>query len=309
MNIQKIRTAIRSGTKADPTAVDKLERGAMKAFAKRIKKVSQGYIQLLNRIPSEPVVNKKYQFDLDPNYLSIILRDGELMVDEVLLQGGEFNNFFFNEYVSTAYERGTAQEYANLAQQSTAYAATQQSVATILLSEPYQLRMALVRARVFEEMKGLSAQVKADMARILTDGIARGLNPREVARNLNEQSSIEIRRANRVARTEITTALRRARMDEADEASEVLNLETRQVHISALSPTTRPNHASRHGKIFTTDEQRDWWARDGNSINCKCSTVTILTDKEGRPYNDTLLNKLKEEKEAMKERGYQWAEE
>ncbi|EMF7616530.1 phage minor head protein [Providencia stuartii] len=309
MKIQKIRTAIRAGTKADPTAVDKLERGAMKAFAKRIKKVSQGYIQLLNRIPSEPVVNKKYQFDLDPNYLSIILRDGELMVDEVLLQGGEFNNFFFNEYVSTAYERGTAQEYANLAQQSTVYTATQQSVATILLSEPYQLRMALVRARVFEEMKGLSAQVKADMARILTDGIARGLNPREVARNLNEQSGIEIRRANRVARTEITTALRRARMDEADEASEVLNLETRQVHISALSPTTRPNHASRHGKIFTTDEQRDWWARDGNSINCKCSTVTILTDKEGRPYNDTLLNKLKEEKEAMKERGYQWAEE
>ncbi|MEQ5430522.1 MULTISPECIES: phage minor head protein [Providencia] len=309
MKIQKIRTAIRAGTKADPTAVDKLERGAMKAFAKRIKKVSQGYIQLLNRIPSEPVVNKKYQFDLDPNYLSIILRDGELMVDEVLLQGGEFNNFFFNEYVSTAYERGTAQEYANLALQSTTYAATQQSVATILLSEPYQLRMALVRARVFEEMKGLSAQVKADMARILTDGIARGLNPREVARNLNEQSGIEIRRANRVARTEITTALRRARMDEADEASEVLNLDTRQVHISALSPTTRPNHASRHGKIFTTDEQRDWWARDGNSINCKCSTVTILTDKEGRPYNDTLLNKLKEEKEAMKERGYQWAEE
>nr|WP_269430901.1 phage minor head protein [Moellerella wisconsensis] len=231
------------------------------------------------------------------------------MVDEVLLQGGEFNNFFFNEYVSTAYERGTAQEYANLAQQSTAYAATQQSVATILLSEPYQLRMALVRARVFEEMKGLSAQVKADMARILTDGIARGLSPREVARNLNEQSGIEIRRANRVARTEITTALRRARMDEADEASEILNLETRQVHVSALSPTTRPNHASRHGKIFTTDEQRDWWAVDGNSINCKCSTVTILTDKEGRPYNDTLLNKLKEEKEAMKERGYQWAEE
>ncbi|MBQ0207817.1 phage minor head protein [Providencia rettgeri] len=309
MKIQKIRTAIRAGTKADPTAVDKLERGAMKTFARRIKKVSQGYIQLLNRIPSEPVVNKKYQFDLDPNYLSNILRDGELMVDEVLLQGGEFNNFFFNEYVSTAYERGTAQEYANLAQQSTAYAATQQSVATILLSEPYQLRMALVRARVFEEMKGLSAQVKADMARILTDGIARGLNPREVARNLNEQSGIEIRRANRVARTEITTALRRARMDEADEASEVLNLETRQVHISALSPTTRPNHASRHGKIFTTDEQRDWWAVDGNSINCKCSTVTILTDKEGRPYNDTLLNKLKEEKEAMKERGYQWAEE
>ena len=51
--------------------------------------------------------------------------------------------------------------------------------------------MALVRARVFEEMKGLSGQVKADMARILTDGIARGLNPREVAKNLTNQAGIE----------------------------------------------------------------------------------------------------------------------
>ncbi|HHR6139783.1 TPA: phage minor head protein [Providencia alcalifaciens] len=309
MKIQKIRTAIRPGTKADPTGVDKLERGAMKAFAKRIKKVSQGYIQLLNRIPSEPVVNKKYQFDLDPNYLSMILRDGEIMVDEVLLQGGEFNNFFFNEYVSTAYERGTAQQHANLAQQSTAYAATQQSVATILLSQPYQLRMALVRARVFEEMKGLSAQIKADMARVLTDGIARGLNPREVARNLTNQTGIETRRANRIARTEITSALRRARLDEADEAKDMLGLETREIHISALSPTTRRHHAGRHGNTYTTDQQREWWSRDANSIHCKCSTVTILVDKDGKPYNKTLINKLKEEKEAMKERGYQWAEE
>ena len=33
------------------------------------------------------------------------MRDGELMVDEVLLNGGEFGNFLFLEYVSTAYER------------------------------------------------------------------------------------------------------------------------------------------------------------------------------------------------------------
>ncbi|MDN8688400.1 hypothetical protein Q0L85_13640, partial [Staphylococcus aureus] len=71
----------------------------MREFAKRIRRISKGYIQLLNRIPSEPVVNRKYQFDLDPNYLSILLRDGELMVDEVLLNGGEFGNFLFLEYV------------------------------------------------------------------------------------------------------------------------------------------------------------------------------------------------------------------
>lgn len=92
-------------------------------------------------------------------------------------------------------------------------------------------------------------------------------------------------------------------------AKEMLNLETREIHISALSPTTRHHHAIRHGNIYTTDEQRDWWARDANSINCKCSTVTVLVDKDGKPYNKTLINKLLEEKEAMNKRGYQWAEE
>jgi len=197
----------------DPTGVDKLERGAMREFAKRMKLIAKGYIDILNRIPSEPVVNERYTFRLDQGLLSMLLQNGEARVDDILLEGGEFNLWFFGRYVSVAYQRGTAQEYYNLSQQSSAYAAGQQDVPNILLSEPYQLRLILVRAREFEMMKGLSAQVKSDMARILTDGIARGLNPRDVAKNLNAQTGIETRRANRIARTEITTALRRARWD------------------------------------------------------------------------------------------------
>lgn len=158
----------------DPTGVDKLERGAMREFAKRMKLITKGYIDILNRIPSEPVVNERYTFRLDQGLLSMLLQNGEALVDDILLEGGEFNLWFFGRYVSVAYQRGTAQEYYNLSQQSSAYAAGQQDVPNILLSEPYQLRLILVRAREFEEMKGLSAQVKSDMARILTDGIARG---------------------------------------------------------------------------------------------------------------------------------------
>ncbi len=62
--------------KLDPTGVDRLERGAMREFAKRIKKIGRGYIDLLNRIPAEPAVNQKYTFQLDQMFLSMLLQNG-----------------------------------------------------------------------------------------------------------------------------------------------------------------------------------------------------------------------------------------
>jgi hypothetical protein len=57
------------------------------------------------------------------------------------------------------------------------------------------------------------------MARVLTDGVGRGLNPLDIARNLTTRP-VE-RRANRIARTEVTTALRRAKWDEDQEANDL----------------------------------------------------------------------------------------
>ena len=168
--------------------------------------------------------------------------------------------------------------------------------------------MALVNARMFEEMKGLSAEVKRDMARVLTEGIGRGLNPREVSRNLTEQIGIEKRRANRIARTEITTALRRAKWEEDQEASEFYGLKTKLLHISALSPTTRHTHAARNAHLYTNEEVRDWYAKDANSINCKCTQQSVLVDEEGKPIYPDTITKLKQEYKTMQARGYAWAE-
>ncbi|WP_060660835.1 hypothetical protein [Serratia marcescens] len=37
----------------------------MREFAKRMKLITKGYIDILNRIPAEPVVNERYTFRLD----------------------------------------------------------------------------------------------------------------------------------------------------------------------------------------------------------------------------------------------------
>jgi len=269
--------------------------------------VLQSYKAALVRIPVEPAVNRRYKFELDQTLLSFLLGELDRTVDSTIFGDMEGNLWFFDQFVEVSARRGAAQAFANLSQQSPAYKAGRESVQNILRSQAYRRRMALVRARVFEEMKGLAADVKTDMARVLTDGVGRGLNPREIAQNLTDQAGIETRRAHKVARTEVTTALRRARWDETEDAQEEFGLQTRELHLSALSATTRKSHAARHGRLYTVDQVRDWWSKNGNSINCKCSTTSVMVDKDGNPIVAAIVDRARRTKKAMKARGYAWA--
>jgi SPP1 gp7 family putative phage head morphogenesis protein len=302
-----ISPPILPGNPADPTGVDRLERGAMREFGRRMRKVLQSYKAALVRIPVEPAVNRRYKFELDQTLLSFLLGELDRTVDSTIFGDMEGNLWFFDQFVEVSARRGAAQAFANLSQQSPAYKAGRESVQNILRSQAYRRRMALVRARVFEEMKGLAADVKTDMARVLTDGVGRGLHTREIAQNLTDQAGIETRRAHKVARTEVTTALRRARWDETEDAQEEFGLQTRELHLSALSATTRKSHAARHGRLYTVDQVRDWWSKDGNSINCKCSTTSVMVDKDGNPIVAAIVDRARRTKKAMKARGYAWA--
>lgn len=293
----------------DPMGIDKLERGAMREFAKRLRQVRDLYKTAIKRFPYEMVVNARYAFRLDAALLAAILSNLDFEVDLLLMgeSASSTGTWFFESYVSVAMARGTSQEFANLSRQSPAYLADKVDMATIMRSDPYRLRIALMRAREFEEMKGLTGQVKADMSRILTEGLARGLNPLDIARNMNEQTGIEEFRANRIARTEIGTALRRAKWDEAEDATERLGLTTKEMHLSALSPTTRATHAARHGKLYTVEECRDWWAQGANGINCKCATTSVLVDKEGNPVVPGIIEAAMRSKQIMEDRDYEWS--
>lgn len=302
MTIPKKRPAILPANLADPTGVDRLERGAIREFESRIRRVAAGYIAALNRIPAEPAVNRRYTFRLESTLLAIVFAEADSVADLVLLEGGERNLWFFESYVGVADKRGTAQAFANLSQQSAAYKAGRVDLAALLQSPPYQARIALVKARQFEEMKGLTAQVKTDMARVLSDGIGRGLNPLEVARNLKDQAGLELPRARRIARTEIPMALRRARWDERDAAAESYGLDSKLMHVSALSPTTRATHSARHAHLYTSDEVRDWYSQDGNAINCKCSQVEVLVDEDGEPLVPQIVERAKQNKAAVEAR-------
>lgn len=254
---------------SDPTGTDAKERAAMAEFNRRVRRCRDAYLALLEKIEFNRVtVNaERYEFRLLPQVLTQLLEETGRLVDQ-LLGADNLRNWFTVQYVIPAYEKGAAQGWRNLGIQSTEYQALRPTLQSLLLSEPYQNRIGLIRAREFELMKGLSASVKQGLSQQLTAGLAQGIGPREIARNITKQTGIEERRAAVIARTEINQSLRTARLDETQDAASRLQIKVKVLHISALSPTTRPTHAARSGQLYTVAEERDWYSQDGNAINC-----------------------------------------
>lgn len=294
----------------DPTGVDSMERAAMRDFRARMTKIRKAYKDVLDRIPTDLAINAKYAYRLDPAVLAQALSGAGATVDAILLEGGADQLWFFQQYVKVAYARGTQQEYANLKNQSPVYQAARTTLAELMNRPAYLNRVALIAAREFEEMQGLGAQTKKNMARVLTDGLVRGKNPRDVAKALVRQAGIEESRANRIARTEITGALRRARWDEHDDAVDGMGLSFKLMHYSALSPTTRRKHAERHAMLFTSEQVREWYSQDGNGIHCKCNQISVLVDENGDPVVPRIVERARATERKMRARGQgPWAQE
>jgi hypothetical protein len=162
-------------------------------------------------------------------------------------------------------------------------------------------RLRLVYGRTFELMKGLTGEMKSQLRLTLAEGVARGVGVRDLKGMINKRLGVGMVRAERIARTEVNHAYRSAYMREAKELNETAlkddDWEIKQAHRSALSPTTRHTHAARHGTIHTMQEQRDWWAKDANSISCLCSTLDVLVNrKTGEVLQQKMIDAMAKQK-------------
>lgn len=288
-------SAILPRSPSDPAGTDKSERRAMADFDRRLRQVDRLYRDALESVPYSIVtVNaQQYKFELSPEILAVMTAEIDRAVDRILLEGGAEQLWFTVGYVVPSYQAGTAAAWRNLGAQAERYKLGRPELASVLQSGPYRQRIQYLAARQFENMAGLTAETKASMARILTDGFAQGLNPRAVAKQLTEQAGIEARRGHRIARTEIGNAQRQARLDEAQQAAADFGVQSRMMWFSALSPTTRESHRVRHGNLYGAQDVRVFYSRSGESVNCKCSQIEILVDDRGKPLNPAMVEKVK----------------
>lgn len=236
-----------------------------------------------------------YIYDMSAAQLADLLQVLQTILDDQLLEGGS-NNLWALDYVAAEYDRGTHAAFTNLSVQSPIYA-SQTTLSTLLSSPAYQNQVAAAYVSTYSDWKGISDRARADLANVIADAIGRGINPRETAEIISKRLDGSQASAENIAQTEQVGALRKAQRLETDWSRERLGLNTALLWLSALKPTTRAWHASRHGKTFTTEEVEEFYARDGNKYRCYCSQIPCILDDEGKIVNEGLVERLSKERQ------------
>lgn len=152
------------------------------------------------------------------------------------------------------------------------------SADVILDSRAYRDNVQRAQIRLHQALRGLSADTARSVMQVVQSGVDGGRGPLEITRGIRERFDVSVTSARRIASTETQWGYNKARLDGIDMSAEQSGLTMRVEHQSALLPTTRPDHAARHGNVYTTDEQRAWWNEGANMINCKCYTLPVVDD-------------------------------
>lgn len=237
-----------------------------------------------------------YIYDMTAAQLADLLQVVQSILDDELLDGGS-QNLWAMDYVIAEYDRGTLNAFTNLSVQSQVYA-SQTTLVQLLSSPAYQNQIASAYISTYSDWKGISDAARADLANVIADSIGRGINPRETAGFVSKRLDVSMAKAKNIAQTEQVGALRQAQWNETDWAADRLGLNTGLLWLSALKTTTRAWHASRHGKVFTTEEVRDFYAESGNRYNCYCSQIPVLLNDDGSIFNEGLADKLVKERKS-----------
>ncbi|MGR4047924.1 phage minor head protein [Kosakonia cowanii] len=236
----------------------------------------------------------KFIYNMTAAELASLLQIVQLILDDELIDGGS-QNLWAMDYVSAEYERGTLSAFTNLSVQSPVYAG-QTTLQQLLSSPAYQNQIASAYISTYSDWKGISDTARADLANVIADSIGRGINPVETASIVSKRLDVSMAKAKVIAQTEQVGALRQAQWNETDWSADRLGLNTGLMWLSALKPTTRRWHASRHGKVYTTEEVRGFYAENGNRYNCYCSQIPVLINDDGSIFNEGLEDKLAEER-------------
>lgn len=235
-------------------------------------------------------------YDMTAQQLADLLERVQVILDDHLLEGIS-QDIWALTYIAEEFQRGTLNAYTNLSAQSPIYE-SQTTLVQLLSSPAYQNQIGAAYVSAYSDWKGVSDKARADLANVIADAIGRGINPRETARIVSKRLDVSMTQAKVIAQTEQVGALRQAQWQETDWARDRLGLNTKVLWLSALKPTTRAWHAARHGRTYTTEEVKAFYAENGNRYNCYCSQIPVIVNEDGGIFNEGVTDKLAKERKA-----------
>lgn len=209
---------------------------------------------------------------------------------------GKPPQWFFDQQVRAAYESGAAETIGMiallLALLPRKRTMLEVSFEMIVGTYDYQQRVKYSLEQGYNSVTKFGNDIAADVARTVGEAMDNNRSPEVLAGAMAAVFSKARSRAKQIAENEVMNAFRNAKKKEAETLAAALDLKIMLLHRSALLPTTRPWHAERHGKVYTIEAQHKWWAEGANLINCKCTTVEVLVDENGKIQSLGMQKKL-----------------
>lgn len=256
-------------------------------------------VYTLNAVALNDVALERVLYGLTPDQLQALSAELLAALERWIASGRDTAQlFWWAPYDQQAMQLGTAQTVANLTNLSTVYAAAR-SLETVVFSPAYRNRLAIAQIRSYEHWTGLAAEQRSTLSQMIGRAVVDGKNPKAVRTEMMEALDVSRSRAALYAQTDITNTLREARAAESDYARDELGVVTGLLWTSALLPTTRPWHASRNGRVYTSDEVRAFYEVRGNRFRCHCAQTECLLDDAGKPIlTDRLKAKMRIERVA-----------
>lgn len=305
-------------TKDDPTGQARNRNRGTRRLSVRLTNAEREVKALFRDIPrtvrrQTKIVNADqttiYNYEWSAQEQAAFERAVQFILNQELLetQTGEMPfDWYWKEDIERPYRQGTAEEVRDFNQLIAGAVAAgvlinglppqEVLIEQVLLSETY--RSALNNAQVsnFSTIKGLSEKTSTQVMQRINAGIQAGDTPTVIAADISKRFDVARSDAKRISETEINKAYNDAKLDAANLLAVQTGLRSAVIHISALTTTTRDTHADRHGNAYNVSDQLQWWNTGANRINCKCTTRSVLIDRNGKVVQSELQDELKAER-------------
>ena len=258
-----------------------------------------------NGVSIVPTTNTAFKFHSTPERIKAFQSWLKQQVSILLLTEGDTS--WWRKYIVDGFKKGQGRVFDDFSDKAADITDTQRQFLkgafNNLVSEE---RVDVLSSRVFTELKGVTDAMAQQISRELTDGLTQGLNPVDIAKNLNAKvDGIGKNRARMIAQTETIRAHAEGQLDELERMG-VKHVGVQVEFSSAHDNRTCPICRKLDNKKYTLEKARGIIPVH---VCCRCCFRPVVpTDLlEGTKDDETPEEETTETEEAVQPKPSLWS--
>ena len=291
----KAAKLIRRPLRKDPTGTTAIQRRFLRDIVRRLNELNKALYALLvkddafglkQQAPQYRVDsilgNTRYAFATDPQkqqffqqWLQDQVNQGVLEVENAVA-----GQPWTGTHIRSTYKKASLDSYIKarpgLGKSADFTAGTQAEFLRSAFNSPIAIeRVEMLAMRSYDQLKGITSQMGADLNRLFADGLAQGRNPRVVAREMEKTiTGISKTRAVRLARTEIVHAYAEGQLDSFEKLG-ISDVGIMAEWSTAEDDRVCPQCQALEGQVMEVKEARGLIPLHPN---CRCAWIPSIDD-------------------------------